>query len=218
MRIIDLSHDIYSGMPVLLGDPETDVREGSSIASTGYNITRLIFSSHVGTHLDAPSHFFDRGCTVDKLDLMTCVGPARVIKIPDKGPRSEIHLSDIEQHREAFAPGARVILNFGWYKVFPEERFYAAMPGIRPECTRWIADSGIALLGLDLPGLHAEYWKETHQILLRKGIVIVEALTNLDAITADEIYFVALPLKIQDGDGSPVRAIAIENSGGRTVG
>ena len=212
MRIIDLSHEIYHGMPVFPLDPKTGVLVHHTIASMKYNITQLVLSSHVGTHLDAPYHFFEDGCTVDRLDLSKCVGPARVIRIPGKGPKSEIHVADLEPYDGAFTPGARVILSLGWYKVFPEERFYTEMPGITPECGRWIADKEIAMLGLDLPGVHAEHWEEVHKILLEREIVIVEALTNLDAIREDNVFFVAMPLRLRGRDGSPVRAIAIENS------
>ena len=53
---------------------------------------------------------------------------------------------------------------------------------------------------------------EVHQTLFRGGVVIVEGLVNLDQLTQPIVEFIALPLKVNDGDGSPVRAIAIESS------
>ena len=52
---------------------------------------------------------------------------------------------------------------------------------------------------------------EVHQTLFRGDVVIVEGLANLDQIEKPEVDFVALPLKIVDGDGCPVRAIAMEH-------
>ena len=49
-----------------------------------------------------------------------------------------------------------------------------------------------------------------HEILLGGDIIIVEGLTNLEALSNDKVGLVALPLKIKDGDGAPARVIAIE--------
>ena len=50
----------------------------------------------------------------------------------------------------------------------------------------------------------------THATFFPAGITVIEYLTNLDAIGAPRCRFIALPLKIEGADGSPVRAIALE--------
>jgi kynurenine formamidase len=52
---------------------------------------------------------------------------------------------------------------------------------------------------------------QIHQTLLGGGVLIVEGLTNLEAITQEKVLFAALPLKPLRGDGSPVRAFAMED-------
>lgn len=210
MRIVDLSHDIYHGMPTFPLDPETGVFVHHTIASMKYNITQLIMSTHLGTHLDAPYHFFDCGRTVDDLELSRCVGPAILINMHQKGAHAEVTVDDLRIHEHAFTPGSRVVLNFGWYRMFPADSFYSDMPGITIDCAEWIATKGIGMLGLDIPGVHPVHWEEVHKILLGQEIVIVEALNNLDQLTCSEFFFVGLPLKIRGRDGSPVRAIGIE--------
>ena len=209
MKIIDLSLDIEHGSPTFPLDPKTGVLVHHTIKSMKYNITQLILSTHLGTHLDAPYHFFDEGRTVDKLDLGKCVGQARVVKLDGIGPGSQITIEHFKGKEPAFSAGARVILNTGWYKYFPRDAYFAEMPGITIECAKWIADRGIAMLGLDLPGVNPTEWEEVHKIFLGREIVIVEGLTNLDAI-GGEVFFIALPLKLKGRDGSPVRAVAIE--------
>lgn len=210
MRIIDLSHEIYHGTPTFPLDPKTGVLVHHTIASMGYNITQLIVSTHLGTHLDAPYHFFDDGCTVDALDLSKCVGPARVIKLAGKGPGTEITVDDLARFEGCFVPGARIIINIGWYKLYPKDLYFTGMPGFTADCARWIAGRKIAMLGLDIPGVHLRDYEEIHKILLGTEIVIVEALNNLDEISKEEVFFVGAPLKIRGRDGSPVRALAIE--------
>jgi arylformamidase len=211
MKIIDLSLDIEHGSPTFPLDPKTGVLVHHIIKSMKYNITQLILSTHLGTHLDAPFHFFDEGRTVDRLDLEKCVGPARVVRLEGIRPGSSITVEHFQGYERAFAPGARVILNTGWYKYFPRDAYFAEMPGITLDCARWIADREIATLGLDLPGVNPTEWEEVHKIILGREIVIVEGLTNLDAIRGEEVFFIALPLKIKGRDGSPVRAVAIED-------
>ncbi len=49
----------------------------------------------------------------------------------------------------------------------------------------------------------------THDAFFPAGIVVIEYLTNLDRIGARRCRFIALPLALEGGDGSPVRAIAL---------
>jgi len=49
-----------------------------------------------------------------------------------------------------------------------------------------------------------------HKIFLRNNVIIVEYLTNIRNITTQTVELVVAPLKIKDGDGSPVRCFAIE--------
>jgi len=70
-------------------------------------------------------------------------------------------------------------------------------------------------LGVEPPSVADVNDKEelisVHQALLGAGIVVVEGLANLEALQQDEVTFIALPLKLEGGDGSPVRAIAVED-------
>ena len=50
------------------------------------------------------------------------------------------------------------------------------------------------------------------RVVLGANVTIVEGLAHLDEIRCAEVELVALPLKITGGDGSPVRAIAIEKT------
>jgi arylformamidase len=210
LKIIDLSHEIYHGMPTMPLDPKTGVLVHHTLKSMKYNISQLIMSTHLGTHLDAPFHFYEDGLTVDKLDLQKCIGPAKIIKLSGKGSNSEITIKDLKKYEDYFHPESKVILNLGWYKLFPKEKYFLEMPGITVDCANWIRDRKIGMIGLDTPGVHPRDWEEVHKIFLGSEIVIVEGLNNLDEISSEEIFFVGLPLKIKERDGSPIRAVAIE--------
>jgi len=60
------------------------------------------------------------------------------------------------------------------------------------------------------PGTHVERRDcVTHDVFFPAGITVIEYLTNLDRIGALRCRFIALPLRIEGADGSPVRAVAI---------
>lgn len=50
-----------------------------------------------------------------------------------------------------------------------------------------------------------------HKILMPKNIIIIENLTNLDEVNEEYFILSVLPMKNKDADGSPVRAVSIEN-------
>ena len=80
-RLIDLSHPLEQGQLSFPGDTELSVAVHSTVATIGYNGTRISISTHQGTHLDAPYHFFDDGKTVDEIPLDRFYGPATLVDL-----------------------------------------------------------------------------------------------------------------------------------------
>lgn len=209
-RIVDLSLEIYHQAPTFLADPMCRILVHHTIESMGYNITQIIMSTHQGTHLDAPFHFLDKGRTVDKLDLNKCVGDALIIDLSKKKAKDKIKIEDLKPYENKIIKGAKILLRTDWDKVFPKKEFFSDQPVITLELSKWLAEKGIDLLGVETPGMHPKDYKLIHKILLEKEIIIVEALANLRELTKETVFFVAVPLKIKGRDGSPVRAFAIE--------
>ncbi|HEX5414247.1 MAG TPA: cyclase family protein [Chloroflexota bacterium] len=207
-RIVDLTREIVPGAPVYPGDPFCEFTAHDTIAASGYNLTRVCFGTHQGTHLDAPSHFYENGRTVDRIDLGRCVGPATLIDLGERGAGAKIILADFLPFESAIRPGARVIYRTGWDRV-TGSAYFEDYPSLSPELAEWLADRKIALLGMDTPGPAAAQWKEVHQAVLAAEIVVVESLTNLAALGAAEFFLVAAPLKLRGLDGSPIRAFGI---------
>lgn len=210
MRIVDLSLEIYDKAPTFWPDPKTSVVEHLKIANLKYNITQLVMSTHVGTHLDAPFHFFDDGKTVDQLDLGKGFGPAWVLDFSDKGSKATITVEDLKRYQDKITAGARLILRTGWDRVFPNEAYFTDCPGVAPDACRYLADAGIACLAMDMPTVYGPEYVEVHHVLLRAEILVVEGLAHLDALTRPRVLFMALPLRIKGRDGSPCRAVAVE--------
>ena len=209
-RIVDLSLEIYHQAPTFNTDPKCEILVHHTIESMGYNITQIIMSTHQGTHLDAPFHFLNKGRTVDKLDLNKCVGDALVIDLSNKKPKDEIGIKDLKLYKNRITKGAKILLRTDWDRIYPRDEYFSGQPVITVELSRWLAEKEIDLLGLETPSVHPQDYTPIHKTLLEREIVIVEALAHLRELTEEEVFFVAVPLKIRGRDGSPVRAFAIE--------
>ncbi len=208
-RVVDLSLALFHGMRGVEFDPQ------ATFAQDGYNTTNLLLYSHAGTHLDAPAHFVGGGRTVDQLDLAKCVGPALVIDLSHKPANSLITIDDLKPFESRISQGSRLLLRTDWDKHANQPDYRTRFPRIALEMAEWLVERGIWLLGVEAPAVASlqdrEELKAVHRALLRGGIVIVESLANLRDLRAQDVFFIALPLKIDGCDGSPVRAVAIED-------
>ncbi len=209
-RLVDLS------LPLRDGQLRVRLESQRTFRENGYATTMLHLYSHAGTHLDAPAHFVEHARTIDQIDLAKCLGPARVLDLSHKPPSSFITIEDFAPGAEALTPGARLLLRTDWDTHADQADYRADHPRLSVEAAHWLAERRLSLLGVDTPSvasLRPEHRAElitVHQILLRAEIVIVESLANLRVLRQPVIYFIALPLNIENGDGSPVRAIAVE--------
>ncbi|NND70068.1 MAG: cyclase family protein [Rhodothermales bacterium] len=212
MKLIDLSHPLEHGQLNFPFDPKLSVLVHNTVSSIGYNITQLSMSTHQGTHLDAPFHFYDDGKTLDQMQLEQFYGACSIIDLAPGAfvqAKQELTIEMFEPHEDLFVAGARIIYRTGWDRMFGKPEFFSDFPTLTLEAAQWIADRQIGLLGMDTPTPSTD-WKECHHILLKKGveIVIVEGLTNLEKLPP-EFVFCGFPLNIKGRDGSPIRAVAI---------
>jgi kynurenine formamidase len=208
-RIVDLTLTMSPGMRGV------DFEDKSTIDGKGWNTTTLHLYSHAGTHLDAPYHFIAHGETLENLVLQKCIGPARVLDLTFVKPRDLITVEHLAPYAEEIEPGSRLLLKTGWSARADTPEYRSHLPRVSLPLAEWLAERKIALLGVEPPSVADVNSKQeltrVHQVLLGAEIIIVEGLANLDALKEDTVTFIALPLKLEGGDGSPVRAIAIEN-------
>lgn len=212
MPFIDLSHPLEDGQLNFPFDPKISIVVHNTIDSIGYNISQISMSSHQGTHLDAPFHFYDDGKTLDQMRLEQFYGPATLVDLaPGSHLEAETPLTVemFEPHADAFQPDAKIIYRTGWNRMFGQPAFFSDFPTLTLDAARWIAERKIGMLGMDTPTPSTD-WMECHHILLKEGveIVIVEGLTNLEQLP-EHFTFIGFPLNIKGRDGSPIRAVAL---------
>lgn len=207
-KIIDLS------IPVTNTLPGAEISECKSVERDGWNATTISLYSHCGTHMDAPKHFLTSGETIDQISLATFVGSAKVIDLTPVAPRELLTVERLAASSIQVEPGDRILLRTDWHKHLGSPGYRNELPRISVELARWLVQKQVALVGVEPPSVadvnNLEELTEVHRILLGGNVVIVEGLANLDQITTQEVEFMALPLRVEHGDGCPVRAIAIQ--------
>jgi kynurenine formamidase len=211
-RIIDLSLNLRRGMRGV------EWETARTIERDGWNARTLTLYSHAGTHMDAQEHFAAGPESIDRIPLERCMGPAWVVDIPGLAPKTLIEVAHLEEVKSGFQPGESLILRTGWSRFVEDAAvFRDGLPRISEGLARWCVDRGVKILGVEPPSVadinNLPEVTLIHKTLLSGGVVIVEGLSNLDALQRSKVFFAALPLKIEQGDGCPCRAFAIEDEG-----
>ncbi|PYM55511.1 MAG: hypothetical protein DMD79_22855 [Candidatus Rokuibacteriota bacterium] len=222
MTIVDLSLPIR---PHVRWPTEVTVVSNFEAPSHPFRSSRLALPGHGFTHVDGFSHFIPGGTTVDRIPLETWVGEAAVVDLTHVGPDTGITAADLEARAAHVRPGDIALLRTDWPRRRSWEtlEFWTEAPYTTAEACRWLVARGVKAVGYDYPpdqpirhlvtgrwpaAVPAEAWA-THHTFFPAGIGVIEYLTNLDRLGRDRVRFMALPLRVEDGDGAPARAIAI---------
>lgn len=201
-RWIDVSQPLTNDIAVWPGDTPFSFHLSLTKAETNsVNIGQLSTSTHTGTHVDAPFHFAEDGKKIHELDLQTFIGDARLIDVTGV---PKVGVEELKSHD--LLGVKRVILRTRStydFKQFPDQ-YTVLDENVGP----YLKERGIILIGIDAPSVDAVDSKtlDAHHSLHQNGITILENLVLRD-LTPGDYDLIALPLKIQDGDASPVRAV-----------
>jgi len=196
-------------------DPQPIIYPWTTIEAHGFATNALFMVEHTGTHIDAPSHFIRNRKSVDQISLETFQGKARILDLTDFGERMLMEGKDIKnaERGNKIARNEIVLFRTGWDKYWKREKYVKSNPGLSADAAQYLVNKRVKMVGIDTPNLdHPDSAKfPAHNILLGADIPIIENLANLHMITKKTCQFIAIPLKIGKGTGSPVRAVAILN-------
>ena len=210
MKIFDISVSIHPKLPVWPGDPPVVLeRYRQQSKGDASNDSRLACSVHCGTHIDAPAHFIENATAIERLSLDTLVGRATVVELPDIDKITP----DLLETRQIDTRTERLLFKTKNSELWadPEHEFYPDFVALSAESARWIVKRGIKLVGIDYLSIQMFNDTEqlTHRILLEAGVIILEGL-DLRAVAPGSYQLICLPLKLAGSDGSPARAILIQ--------
>ncbi len=202
---IDVSVPLRTGMvhwpdnPPVLIERTLDIELGDVA-----NVSKLSMGAHTGTHMDAPLHFFQKGKGIHTMPLSVGMGQVRVIEIRD--PES-IKPEELRPHQ--IQRGERVLFKTrNSPRCWQTEDFVEDFVYISQGAARYLAAQQVQTVGIDYlsVGGFTKDGVETHRALLEAGIWLIEGL-NLTNIKPGIYELICLPLKIEDADGAPARAI-----------
>lgn len=185
-----------------------------TVAKDGWNARTLHLYSHAGTHMDAPKHFDVSEGSIDQFLPSQMMGNAWLIDIAIHKPQQLLTVADLGSVTDSFKPGDSLVLKTNWSQYLGSTKYRDELPRISRKLAEWCVKHHVKMLGVEPPSVadvnDLEEVTTIHHILLKGKVIIIEGLTNLDAITKNKFFLIAMPLKIKGGDGAPARVIAFE--------
>ena len=226
-EIIDLSQEIFTGMPVSPGLPEVKVTvhlsheelEGvtdGEVVSPAVNLLEL--GEHTGTHVDAISHMgrAHREHSIETMPLTNFYTEGICLDLSHKGLMELIEVEDLQRALSSagleIKCGDTVLLYTDHYRRAYGTDDWHRGPGVSVEATRWLGRRGVVAFGVEpaAPGVRGVSNKEVHRVCGELGFTHYENMCNLHLLVGrGRFRFIGLPLKIRGGTGSPVRAVAV---------
>jgi arylformamidase len=172
-------------------------------AGSNIDLSDIRTTVHVGAHTDAPNHYAADGVGIEARPLDLYYGPCQVVDV-SVSRHCRISVSDV--HEPILAP--RVLFRTG---SFPDpDDFNEDFASLSAPLVQWLADQGVRLVGIDTPSidLFDDAILESHQAVARNDLAILEGIVLTDV--APGLYtLIALPLKLEGADASPVRAVLV---------
>lgn len=225
-KMIELSQEIYTGMPVYPGHAKTVIWEHMSHEESGrmlgtgfsYQSSGLMMCDHGPTHIDSISHLSTdpNAPSVDEIPLEHCVTSAICLDVSDMPVQSQFGPEKIEAELERWnldiRPGDTILFHTGHFdKYYGKPEYSTHQPGLTREATEYIIDKGAINFGVDntSPDMFLDKTYPCHNVCREREVTHIENLCNLDQLIGKRFTFIALPLRIRKGTGSPLRAIAI---------
>ena len=233
-KIIDLTHTFSEESVYWVTAKEftlDTVAYGETDKGYFYSANNFETAEHGGTHIDAPIHFVANSQSVDEIPLTQLMGNGIKIDVSEKALKNPDYLIGIEDFKNwekqngRIPDGSIVLLETGYGTFYPDKLKYLGtdergpeavsklhFPGLSPEAAKWLAENRkIISIGLDTASI--DYGQSTtfqsHIILLSENIPAFENVANLHQLPAKGFKIIALPMKLKDGSGGPLRIIAI---------
>jgi kynurenine formamidase len=183
-----------------------------------FQISVIGMPVHAFTHMDTPLHVLPDQITVEEVPLDTLAGPAAVLDLSSVAANQAISPHDLQHAGGHIQPGDIVLIKTGWdlKRDYLTREFWKDAPYLEEAAAAWLSTLDIKAVGFDFPQdygirnipIAPPEEQPTHQLVLKKGIYLIEYLCNLHRIESKRVTFYALPLKIAGAEGGPVRAFA----------
>lgn len=212
MEFIDLSHTVFDGLITYKGLPAPIIcdflsREDSKSRyeeGTSFQIGRIDMVANTGTYIDCPFHRYEDGRDLSQIHLH------EVVNLPAIVLHTNVNAIDASYFNKIDVRGKAVLVHTGWSQHWNTELYFSDHPFLTKDAAILLRDRGAVLVGIDSHNIDdtTHNNRPVHTILLGAEILIVEHMTNLNALPDTEFLFSAVPPKVKGMGTFPVRAFA----------
>lgn len=210
MTVYDLTHVIEESMPVYPGTDGPRLSTACSLEKDGFKETLVTMFTHTGTHIDCPEHLFQSGESTDKKDISSFFGKGCILDFSFLKENAIITKKYLLESEKIINASDFVILHTGWARFWNFPKYFGNFPVLDKQAAQYLSQFNLKGIGLDTISLDpVNHELINHKIILSKHICIIENLNNTEKLIGKEFLFACLPLKIKNGDGSPIRAAGI---------
>lgn len=228
-ELINLTQEIYQGMPVfgmhqhtfiMVNQTHEENMKQTGSKTLGFSARNLLISEHGPTHSDAVWEYNPEGPTIDKMTLDHFYGDAicvdlTKIRYPDYIEKEDI-VKAVDLAGLDIRKGDIFLMYTGhWNRTYAKgdtDAYTAAYTGLSYEAAEYLAQKGVVNIGVDSPAIDQtpdDLDFSGHWVCGKYGMTNTENLCNLDKVVGRRFFYMGLPLRIRDGSGSPVRAVAL---------
>ena len=199
----DVTVPLAPGMLAYPGDPAFEIEPVHRAGEAPYRLSRMVLTTHSGTHVDAPAHFLAGGATVDHLPLEILLGKARVVEL---STRERVDRADLEALD--LADDLRVLLKTRMSGQMLKAGYQEDHLYLTEDAAQYLAQAGLKLVGFDYLSVDrfGSVDFPAHHALLEAGGVLVEGL-DLSEVGPGEYEMACLPLRVGGGDAAPARVV-----------
>lgn len=211
MKVIDLTHIINENMPVYPGTEAPRLMPANSYEKDGFRETLLQMYTHTGTHIDPPAHLYAHRTTLDQFPASQFIGKALVIDCRNLAEGGSITMGHILSYGPKAGKADFLLFNLGWDKKWGTASYFGNYPCIDQEVLDYILAGHYKGIGFDVIGpdpIADENLTRHKRLFAHTDIINIENLKDLEKCGTDLFWFSCFPLKLDNCDGSPVRAIA----------
>ena len=212
LKIIDLTHLIDSSMTIYPGTKRPEVIEINHFDVDGFRVREICLNSHSGTHIDTPAHMLKQGKNLSDLSILKYIGRGMVLDF-SKSNKLLIDREDLLKYEADLREIDFLLIYSGFDKLWSKESYLKNFPVLSNQAVDWLVQFDFKGFGVDMISVDStegtDYY--IHKTLLKKDIIIIENLRNLEKLLNKSFTFHCFPLNIPEADGSPVRAVAILN-------
>jgi arylformamidase len=213
-KIIDLTHLLNERITVYPDTVGPKFEVLNTVEKSGFAELRMTMVFHSGTHIDAPCHILNKTKSLDQFSIDKFTGNAMVVPCQNE---KEITVTYLQTFEDKIAHTDFVLFFTGWQYKWNTKNYFDKSPIPTREAAIWLTKFDLKGIGIDSfsvdniisAQIATSETLPNHRIFLEKEIILIENLTNLDKLPDHLFSFQCLPLRVENADGSPVRAIAM---------